>query len=139
LQAVITYRYDLMQAYARGLRRTWREEIDRLKAAGAAGSSHLAAMVSGKSILKDVGQDGGRITENQKLKLAEAMAASDKLRKLVEMRDELIATWERSHMTSDQLLAHLQQWCARAEASGVRALQDLALRMRRYASVPTTA
>jgi stearoyl-CoA desaturase (delta-9 desaturase) len=139
LQAVITYRYDLMQAYARGLRRTLREEIGRLKAAGAAGSSHLAAMVSGKSVLKDVGQDGGRITETQKLKLAEAMAASDKLRKLVEMRDELIATWERSHLTSEQLLAHLQQWCARAEASGVRALQDLALRMRRYASVPTTA
>ena len=139
LQAVITYRYDLMQAYARGLRRTWREEIGRLKAAGAAGSSHLAAMISGKSVLKAVGQDGGRITETQKLKMAGALAASDQLRKLVEMRDELIATWERSHMTSEQLLAHLQQWCARAEASGVRALQDLALRMRRYAPVPAAA
>jgi len=139
LQAVITYRYDLMQAYARGLRRTWREEIWRLKAAGAAGSSHLAAMVSGRSLLKVVGQDGGRITETQKLKLADAFAASEKLRKVVEMRDELIATWERSHMTSEQLLAHLQQWCARAEESGVRALQDLALRMRRYAPVPVTA
>ena len=136
LQNVITYRYDLMQAYARGLRKTWREEIGRLKSAGAAGSTHLSAMVSGKSLLKDVAQDGGRITETQKLRLAEAFAASDKLRKLVEMRDELIATWERSHLTSEQLLAHLQQWCARAEASGVRALQDLALRMRRYVSVP---
>ena len=139
LQAVITYRYDLMQAYARGLRRTWREEAGRLKAAGAAGSSHLAAMVSGKAVLKDVGQDGGRITETQTVKMAGALAASDKLRKLVEMRDELIATWERSHMTSDQLLVHLQQWCARAEESGIRALQDLALRMRRYAPVPTAA
>ena len=139
LQAVITYRYDLMQAYARGLRKTWREEIGRLKAAGAAGSSHLSAMVSGKSVLKDVGQDGGRVTETQKLKLADAFAASEKLRNLVEMRDELIATWERSHMTSEQLLAHLQQWCARAEASGVSALQDLALRMRRYAPVPAAA
>jgi stearoyl-CoA desaturase (delta-9 desaturase) len=124
-----------MQAYARGLRRTWREEMGRLKAAGAAGSMHLSGMLSGKSVLKHVGQDGGRITETQKLKLAAAFAASDNLRKVVEMRDELIATWERSHMTSDQLLAHLQQWCARAEASGVRALQDLALRMRRYAPV----
>ena len=103
---------------------------------GAAGSTPLSAMVSGKSLRKDVAQDGGRITETQKLRLAEAFAASDKLRKLVEMRDELIATWERSHLTSEQLLAHLQQWCARAEASGVRALQDLALRMRRYVSVP---
>lgn len=136
LQNVITYRYDLMQAYARGLRRTWREEMGRLKAAGAVGSSNLSAMISGKSLLKDVAQDGGRIPEARKLELAQAFAGSDKLSKLVEMRDELIATWERSHMTSDQLLAHLQQWCARAEASGVRALQDLALRMRRYAPAP---
>ncbi|MBA2676682.1 fatty acid desaturase, partial [Ramlibacter sp.] len=100
LQAVITHRYDLMQAYARGLRRTWREEIGRLTAAGASGSSHLAAMVSGRSLLNVVGQDGGRITEGQKLKLEDAFAASEKLRYLVEMRDELVATWERSHMTS---------------------------------------
>ena len=51
------------------------------------------------------------------------------------MRDELIKTWERSSQTPDQLLAHLQQWCARAEASGVRALQEVALRMRRYGPV----
>jgi stearoyl-CoA desaturase (delta-9 desaturase) len=111
----------------------------RLKAAGAADSIHVSALVSGKSVLKDVGQDGGRITETQKLKLAGAFAASEKLRKVIDMRDELIATWERSHMSSDQLLAHLQQWCARAEASGVRALQDLALRMRRYAPVGNQA
>jgi len=50
------------------------------------------------------------------------------------MRTELAATWERSNATPDKLVAHLQDWCARAEASGVRALQDLALRMRRYAA-----
>jgi stearoyl-CoA desaturase (delta-9 desaturase) len=31
-------------------------------------------------------------------------------------------------------VAHLEDWCARAEASGIRALQELALRMRRYAA-----
>ena len=139
LQNVITYRYDLMQAYARGLRKTWREEIGRLKSAGAAGSQHLSAMLSGKSLLKGVAQEQGRISESHKLEIAKAFAGSDSLRKLVEMRDELIATWERSHLTPEQLVAHLQQWCARAEASGVRALQDLALRMRRYAPAPGTA
>jgi stearoyl-CoA desaturase (delta-9 desaturase) len=50
------------------------------------------------------------------------------------MRAELSAVWERSNLTREQLLTHLQQWCARAEASGVRALQDIALRMRCYAA-----
>ncbi len=134
LQAVIAHRYDLMQAYGRGLRKTWREELARLKASG---SVHLPALVRGKSLLSSVGQEGGRISESQRVRIAEAFAESDKLRKLVDMRDELVATWERSHLTTDQLLAHLQQWCARAEASGIRALQDLALRMRRYAPVPS--
>jgi stearoyl-CoA desaturase (delta-9 desaturase) len=42
--------------------------------------------------------------------------------------------WERSNLSREQLLAHLQQWCLRAEASGIRALQDLALRVRSYAA-----
>ena len=49
-------------------------------------------------------------------------------------RAELAATWERSNASREQLVAHLADWCSRAEASGVRALQELALRMRRYAA-----
>ena len=51
------------------------------------------------------------------------------------MRAELTGTWERTNLSRDQLLVELQDWCARAESSGVAALQDVALRMRRY--VPT--
>jgi stearoyl-CoA desaturase (delta-9 desaturase) len=64
--------------------------------------------------------------------MGEALAVSVPLRKLVEMRDELAVTWGRSNATADQLLAHLQDWCKRAEESGIAALQDLSLRMRSY-------
>jgi len=50
------------------------------------------------------------------------------------MREELAALWSRSTLSRDQLLENLQQWLARAEASGQRPLQDLALRVRRYAT-----
>jgi stearoyl-CoA desaturase (delta-9 desaturase) len=46
---------------------------------------------------------------------------------------ELAAIWERSHSTRDQLLQQLQDWCARAEASGIKSLQEFSLRLRRYA------
>jgi len=49
------------------------------------------------------------------------------------MRVELGAIWERSHHTRDQLLHQLQDWCNRAEASGIKALQDFSLRLRTYA------
>jgi len=46
---------------------------------------------------------------------------------------ELGAIWERSHFTREQLLHKLQDWCARAEASGIKSLQDFSLRLRSYA------
>jgi stearoyl-CoA desaturase (delta-9 desaturase) len=49
------------------------------------------------------------------------------------MRVELAAWWERSNFSREQLLQHLQDWCARAEASGIRALQEFSLRLRSYA------
>lgn len=37
------------------------------------------------------------------------------------------------HLGKDQQLVHsLQEWCKQAEASGVRELEDLSVRVRRY-------
>jgi stearoyl-CoA desaturase (delta-9 desaturase) len=49
------------------------------------------------------------------------------------MRVELGVIWERSHFTRDQLLAKLQDWCDRAEASGIKSLQEFSHRLRSYA------
>ena len=61
-------------------------------------------------------------------------AASGAVRKLVEMRQEVAILWERSTLSKDRLLESLQQWLSRAESSGMRPLQELALRVRRYAA-----
>ena len=128
LQAVIAYRYDLMAAYGKSLAQTCSEEIARLRAAHPADASLI------QSSRRWLHLDAARWSEQNKAKLADIFAASERLQKLVEMRADLAATWERSNATPEKLVAHLQDWCARAEASGVRSLQDLALRMRRYAA-----
>jgi stearoyl-CoA desaturase (delta-9 desaturase) len=51
------------------------------------------------------------------------------------MRSELAVTWERSNSSAEQLIVHLQDWCRRAEESGIAALQELSLRMRSYTPV----
>jgi stearoyl-CoA desaturase (delta-9 desaturase) len=53
------------------------------------------------------------------------------------MQDELIETWQKAAVSRDEMLSHLQSWIARAEASGIRALQQAAARIRSYA--PTAA
>ena len=49
------------------------------------------------------------------------------------MRRELAALWGRSMASRGQLLGKLQDWCRRAEASGIRPLAEFSLRLRSYA------
>ena len=49
------------------------------------------------------------------------------------MRGELASLWERSMATREQLVVRLQDWCRRAEASGVRPLAEFSRRLRCYA------
>ena len=58
------------------------------------------------------------------------------MRTLVDMRAELAAIWERGTASRDQMVENLQDWIVRAEASGIRALQEAALRIRSYAPTP---
>ncbi len=127
LQAVIAHRYDMMAAFADSLRRTCAEEARRL---GSRRSER--ALLSGARSWLVV--DAGKWTADQKARVSEVFAASDAVRKLVEMRQELSGLWERSTLSKDQLLENLQEWLSRAESSGMRPLQDLALRVRRYAA-----
>jgi stearoyl-CoA desaturase (delta-9 desaturase) len=127
LQAVIAHRYDMMAAFADSLRRTCAEEARRL---GSRRSEQ--ALLSGARSWLVV--DAGKWTADQKARVSEVFAASDAVRKLVEMRQELAILWERSTLSKDQLLESLQQWLSRAESSGMRPLQELALRVRRYAA-----
>jgi len=125
VQAVIVHRYDLMAHYARSLRRACRQEAQR-----------LAALPEGRlvaSARRWLHRDTAQWTEQHRARGAEIFEVSETLRKLVEMRDELAALWERSNLSREQLIAHLQQWCHRAESSGIAALRDVSLRLRSYA------
>ncbi|MDL1859574.1 acyl-CoA desaturase [Betaproteobacteria bacterium PRO7] len=129
LQAVINNRYDLLARYARDLRRAYAEELRKMRLS-AAERDRFAAV---KRWLRK--SDVAALPEPQRQTLTEALAQSRVLKTLVDMRAELKAIWERSSASREQMLAHLQDWIARAEASGIRALQDVALRIRSYAPV----
>jgi stearoyl-CoA desaturase (Delta-9 desaturase) len=57
----------------------------------------------------------------------------DALRTMSAMRSELAALWERSMASRDQLLRKLQDWCRRAETSGIQPLAEFSRRLRSYA------
>jgi stearoyl-CoA desaturase (delta-9 desaturase) len=133
LQAVVTNRYDLLARYTRDLRRAYREELAKLKIP--AGERERFALLS-RWLRKG---DMNAIPAAQQQTMREVLAQSGVMKTLVDMRTELAATWERSSASREQMLAHLQDWIARAEASGIRALQNVALRIRSYAPAPVAA
>jgi stearoyl-CoA desaturase (delta-9 desaturase) len=127
LQSVVANRYDVMAKYARSVRSAWRDEIDQIRAK----SSLEAAFLKQSKLLLQ--REPASLESNQQQQLSELFKHSNALKTMHEMRVELGAIWERSHSTSDQLLHQLRDWCARAEASGIRALQEFSLRLRSYA------
>lgn len=131
LQAVIANRYDLLSRYARGLRSTFDEELRRLSLPAA----EKRRFSSLQCWLRKA--DVQAMPAAQQQTLRELLARSRAMQTLLDMRADLAAIWERGSASREQMLAHLQDWIARAEASGIRALQEAALRIRSYA--PTAA
>jgi len=127
LQSVIANRYDVMAKYAKSLKQTWGEELEHLKEKAQLERGFL------KSSKKLLQREPAKLESNQKQQLSELFNHSKALQTMHEMREELAALWDRSHSSREQLLQQLQDWCARAEASGIRALSDFSLRLRSYA------
>jgi stearoyl-CoA desaturase (delta-9 desaturase) len=126
LQSVISNRYDVMAKYAKSLKRAWRDEMQHLTGKAELESKFL------KSSKKLLQREPAKLEAPQKQQLSELFAHSKALQTMHEMRVELAAIWERSNSSREQLLHQLQDWCARAEASGIRALQEFSLRLRSY-------
>ena len=127
LEALIANRYEVMAHYAAGLKKTVVGELDKLKAQGAHETERWAEMRLAQRWLH---RDDEQIPQTVKPRMAQAVARSPALAKLVAMREELRQMWTRTNVSAEQLVAELQAWCKRAEESGVAALQEFSLKLR---------
>ncbi len=127
LQSVIANRYDVMAKYAASLKQTWHDELEHLKAKS---KFEAKALKSSRKLLQ---REPAKLAAPQMQQLSELLAHSKPLQTMHDMRVELAAIWDRSHASREQLLHQLQDWCARAEASGIKALQEFSMRLRTYA------
>ena len=126
LHAVIANRYDVLSRYAKSVKRTYRAEVARLKHWSPSDAESLRAF-------KRVLLRGQAAAGVERTRLADALKNSRALATAVSMRDELSALWDRSSASKEQLLKQLQDWCHRAETSGVPHLVDFSYRLRSYA------
>ena len=127
LQAVISNRYDVFAKYAKSLKATYAEEVAKLRQVRPQDADVL------KRLRRRLVRDERKLAAPERAELAAALAKSTPLQRAYELRRELEALWARSSASRDQLVRQLQEWCQRAEASGVAPIAEFSRRLRSYA------
>jgi len=125
LQAIITHRYDVMATYAKSVKRTIGAELESLRAR----APHLDT----QRLRSWLYSDATTLGEPDKAELEVVLQDNQVLLTVYSMRQELTALWARSNASREQLVKDLQDWCSRAERSGIEALEQFSLRLRSYA------
>jgi stearoyl-CoA desaturase (delta-9 desaturase) len=124
LQAVLTHRYEVIAKYATSLRQTCAGELQALKGAG----------VDMGKLKRWLRIDKAALPAAELEQREAAIRQSQKLATVLTMRDELAQVWQRSTASKEQLVKQLEDWCHRAEASGIEALQQFSRQLRCYAA-----
>lgn len=129
LQAVITHRFDVMGKYGAILKKAYKEEMSKIHHAY---HQHGHEPVTLERIRHWLHLDADDLQDQEKQALNNVLQHSTRLQTLYELKQELVAIWARSAATQEQLLKSLEDWCHRAEASGIQALQEFSHRLRCY-------
>ncbi len=127
LQAVITHRYDVLARFTHSIKATWAAEFRELRA------RHPVHGLDLHKVKRWLHLDDRFVPAQEKAKLLTALENSRVLKTIYTMRQELIALWQRSSATKEQLLHQLEDWCRRAEGSGIASLREFSRTLRGYA------
>ena len=76
------------------------------------------------------------LDEPVKHRLSELLSSNAALETVHEFREQLRDLWSGANVSNEKLLAQLKEWCAEAEASGLKVLEEFAARLRSYQLAP---
>ena len=127
LQAVISHRYEVLAKYSKSLKETLAKEIVHLKEAT------TQYGIDQSTLKRWVLADSRTLQEHEREKLSQVLSNAQTLDKVYTMREELAEIWQRSTETTEELVKKLEDWCRRAEESGIEVLRVFSQRLRCYA------
>ncbi len=123
LHALFTNRMHVLRDYAHRVIRPVCRELSR---GGRGGGKRIAPqlLIRHPSLLADEAHRS----------LRELLERHEKLRAIVDFRERLQHLWDDANQA--RAVQKLREWCAQAEASGIRSLREFALGLRAYARAP---
>jgi stearoyl-CoA desaturase (Delta-9 desaturase) len=81
-------------------------------------------------------RETGLLDAAARQRLGEVLESSQALQTVYEFRERLKTIWSGSVASNERLIEQFREWCAGAEASGIRSLQDFAASLRGYSLRP---
>jgi stearoyl-CoA desaturase (delta-9 desaturase) len=127
LQAVITHRYDVLARFTRHVKTTCADELRKLR------DHRSGSAIDLQSVKRWLHLDAKLVPAKEKAELEQVLKTSKVLDTVYTMRQELVLLWQRSTATKEQLTSQLEDWCRRAEKSGIAPLREFSLTLRCYA------
>lgn len=127
LRAVIEHRYDILDKYRESLLLAHQEEVAAMR------NSTVHNMRIVRNLKRWLLRNERTVSGFQHDEIEKGLALSPRLHTFIVMRRELAALWARSMASQDELVARLQDWCSRAESSGIEPLAEFSRRLRSYA------
>ena len=128
LQAVISHRYEVLAKYTKSLKEIFAKEVIHLKEAT------VQYGVDKSTLKRWILADSKTLQEHEREKLNQVLSNAKTLDKVYTMREELAEIWQRSTAVStDDLVKRLEDWCRRAEESGIEVLRVFSQRLSCYA------
>jgi len=130
VQSVVYHQYEVMGRFARALRVTAIREVRRMRHAREIHAKNASGM---RGAISDwLKLDEHYLTDKERFVLKQAVQSSKVIQTIYSMRQELAALANKSTESKEQLVQKLENWCRRAEESGIHALQEFSQQLRRY-------
>lgn len=122
LRAVIVNRMHVLRDYTRHV------TIPVLKRERAVAAGNSALRRARKLLVRQP----QLLDDSARHRLSQLLSDNAALHTVHEFRERLRRLWSGANMSNERLLQQLKDWCAEAEASGIKVLEDFAARLRSY-------
>ncbi len=126
LRAIIVNRMHVLRDYTKQVTLPVLKKEKAIAAGGAALRRARKLLVRQPMLLDDQARH----------RLSELLSNNAALETVHEFREKLRDLWSGANVSNEKLLAQLKEWCAEAEASGIKVLEEFAARLRSYQLAP---
>lgn len=128
VRALINTRFQIMANFVKDvLHRVHAQEIQMLQQSG--DHTHLSLIKRARSLMT---KETLLLNDRAQQQLSHILDASPRLNVVYSMKQRLQEVWSNHTQNQEKLLHALEEWCRSAEASGIEALKEFSMRLRRY-------